>query len=66
MNDEDVKRIDRKLDNIEKDVKALMIFMAVAKANEAKKSKHTAAIVSVICSITSSGIILAITKYFGG
>lgn len=66
MNDEDLKRIDRKLDNIEKDVKALMIFMAVAKANETKKNKHTAAIVSVICSVSSSGIMYIIAKYFGG
>ncbi len=66
MNDEDVKRIDRKLDNIDRDVKALMIFMAVSKADEQKKSKNTAAIVAVICSVSSSGIMILLTKILGG
>ena len=66
MNDEDVKRIEKKLDEIEKDVKSLMIFMAVEKATTAKNNKHTAAIVAIICSVASSGIILFLEKMIGG
>ena len=66
MNDEDVKRIEKKLDDIEKDVKSLMIFMAVEKATQAKNNKHTAAIVAIICSVASSGIILFLEKMIGG
>lgn len=66
MNEDDMKRIEKKLDEIEKDVKALMIFMAVEKATQAKNNKHTAAVVAIICSVASSGIILLLEKMIGG
>lgn len=66
MKDEDLKRIEDDLKEIKHDVKKLMIFMAVSKADESKKNKHMSAIVSVICSVSSSGIMYIVAKYFGG
>jgi hypothetical protein len=63
---DDIKRIEEDVKEIKQDVKKLMIFMAVSKAEDAKNNKYTAAIVAVVCSVASSGIMLYITKMVGG
>lgn len=63
---EDIKRIEEDVKEIKLDVKQLMVFMAVKTAEDSRINKNTAAIVAVICSITSSGIMLFLTKFLGG
>ncbi len=63
---EDIKRIEEDVKEIKSDVKSLMIFMAIKKAEDLKTTKHISAIVAVICSVVSSGIMFFITKHWGG
>lgn len=63
---DELKKIDSKIDDNNKKIEKLMIFMAVEKATQAKTNKHTAAIVAIICSVASSGIILFLEKMMGG
>lgn len=60
---EEFDKIAGKLDGNTKKVEKLMIFMAITQAEDANKNKYSSAIIAVICSITSSGIMVLVTNY---
>lgn len=62
MDESRIERIEEDVKEIKKDVKALMMFMAINKAMEQKKNKYTSAIISIVVSLVTFGV----TKYFGG
>ena len=62
MDDNRIERIEEDVKEIKSDVKKLMMFMAVSKAVEAKKSKFTSGFISLVVSL----IVFGITRYFGG
>ncbi len=63
---EEFEKLDAKIDISNEKIDRLMIFMAVTQAEEAKKNKHTSAIIAIVCSVSSSGIMLLLTRFIGG